>query len=1321
MSEIINWTLLKNHGDERLEFEHFCFHVASCMFEDYGKIEYFYNTPGSEFYIELKKPLTFGGKTYNHGDVLGWQAKYWRGTKDDSNSPLDAGHKKELRKGFDVSMSYRPNLKLWIVCTPGSFVQKEWDKLIADLRTINCSCDFTSWHREIFEDFYLKAPSLFNGIFKYYFGEKFIDLKQLCDISRITLEGLKRKYDVDLHTASDFENSLLSIVDDNIANNKIKDFISRLKKHADNDRKKPIFNTEGWGYSKLSDRFIDYYQEDFKQRYQLIDKIYSLYYNRDNIVSKSEELLSLIDEYRNNRQIRVQILTEEFQKIYSNEHNEYGRLDNYLIKLAERLRTLESVLTKDEDFSKENLSSFLLLLTRKYFPVFAKPGYGKTHLTCSLADNILKRNKPVLFLPGCTFRNCYSFQSCVLEKLELDGSMSFSDMLDCLDFLAKVHHCKLPIIIDGLNETAPNEERWKEELPALKVLLNKHSHLLLVTTCRDKTDYLQAIYGVDNYTEVDNHILLNGLVKEDLEVTVDKYFSKYEIRNATVEDFGAFENPLLLKIFCVTNKNRSNIVVNNYSLVSCMADYSNQLLSNIAMHKGKVDKLAKHKLEENLYRASYILFENDTRYFDFYNQFAKIFDDKVYDLINEGLCFTFEKNNGEEQVQYTYDMVAGFHIAKCILHKCGEDEDFKLFIDSNKGKFFGDKRHTLAEDIIKSLFYLVPIHYHKEWFEIMPNPEIINAAIDNLDIFLTYDKGRKSFIKILTGTECEIKIKEHLFDALYAKVCTYNIAYMSSFLPFFTKQDGSILDKYWNSKFATYDVIQEAYSILHDRFVSNKFKNADLLAFALLMCGITDIEFREKFCKQAFLIIKENNDEGLRICSLLLYTCDPFVLEAVISVVTGLGLHSKDWETLKKCIDILENYLKNHATTNVVLLDDLETLYSYAEVTFCQQQNRELLYKYVDMKWSGKIEKEWALFSVYDYDYDKSYIRPLFIPDYYHEANYTSSQIYGMLQNMAERLGYDQDVCSMLQNVEHEKVSYRRQFKNNYAFKYGQAALYELYGWSLLNGNLGNEYVGTFRTPLVRIDPSFPIVPQKRNLFTIFLLPQRNEDLANWIKANLSEWQAGQIVKKLPDRDGDWILLYGTCHQMMSEKHADIYLKWNSLLIQKDISPDKVDSEYVEFSREYNHAFLGELSWRELKDTQTDFTEDNASILVRYCFSEWTTKRFKYNNLVCLSSEICQMLKLTFDIDRLAYIFANEEVSASFICDDSTFFFLRKDIVDKLLKMKKSYLYIQMEEHRSITGKLPPNIEEPEMCYNKRVSYNSYSGISTRKSIDEST
>ena len=95
------------------------------------------------------------------------------------------------------------------------------------------------------------------------------------------------------------------------------------------------------------------------------------------------------------------------------------------------------------------------------------------------------------------------------------------------------------------------------------------------------------------------------------------------------------------------------------------------------------------------------------------------------------------------------------------------------------------------------------------------------------------------------------------------------------------------------------------------------------------------------------------------------------------------------------------------------------------------------------------------------------------------------------------------------------------------------------------------------------------------------------------------------------------------------------------------------------------------------------------------------------------------MLELTFDVDRLAYTFANEDVSTSFICDDSMFFFLRKDIVDKLLEMKKSYLYFRMEEHRSIIGKLPPTIKVPEIRYNHKVSYNSYSEIKKKKTIDE--
>ena len=73
-------------------------------------------------------------------------------------------------------------------------------------------------------------------------------------------------------------------------------------------------------------------------------------------------------------------------------------------------------------------------------------------------------------------------------------------------------------------------------------------------------------------------------------------------------------------------------------------------------------------------------------------------------------------------------------------------------------------------------------------------------------------------------------------------------------------------------------------------------------------------------------------------------------------------------------------------------------------------------------------------------------------------------------------------------------------------------------------------------------------------------------------------------------------------------------------------------------------------------DKINNLPEDfKGKFVVEESFSEWNTKRFKYKSFVCLSSE-----------DRLAYTFANEDVSTSFICDDSMFFFLRKDVVDIL-------------------------------------------------------
>lgn len=112
MSVRIDWDKLAQlPDDEDKSFEKFCFHIAIHKFGECGTVSYFYNTPGSEFYIELNKPIEYAGINFSIGDVIGWQAKYWKAVKDKENSPLDANHISELVKGFEKTIDYRANTK----------------------------------------------------------------------------------------------------------------------------------------------------------------------------------------------------------------------------------------------------------------------------------------------------------------------------------------------------------------------------------------------------------------------------------------------------------------------------------------------------------------------------------------------------------------------------------------------------------------------------------------------------------------------------------------------------------------------------------------------------------------------------------------------------------------------------------------------------------------------------------------------------------------------------------------------------------------------------------------------------------------------------------------------------------------------------------------------------------------------------------------------------------------------------------------------------------------------------------------------------------
>ena len=79
-------------------------------------------------------------------------------------------------------------------------------------------------------------------------------------------------------------------------------------------------------------------------------------------------------------------------------------------------------------------------------------------------------------------------------------------------------------------------------------------------------------------------------------------------------------------------------------------------------------------------------------------------------------------------------------------------------------------------------------------------------------------------------------------------------------------------------------------------------------------------------------------------------------------------------------------------------------------------------------------------------------------------------------------------------------------------------------------------------------------------------------------------------------------------------------------------------------------------------------------------------------------------LGLYFNLDSLSYFLDDEEVSAYYVNDSDFFFFLRKDIVDKLLESENGILWLRLEENRTVMGTVPKDIEQPQKRYSHIVS-----------------
>lgn len=1311
MQTMIDWRKLKRMPlDEDKAFEEFCFHITSIRFGEYGTIGYFYNTPGSEFYIELNKPIEYKGIQYQIGDVIGLQAKYWKGN-DEDNSSLSAQHIEELKNGFETSLKYRPSLKLWIVCTPGEFVQAQWDKLTSLLKTRKNDCQFEHWHRSIFEDFYMKESGTYNGIFHYYFGAHFVGKEDLVRQTKDTLEVLKSKFDVELHVPCEYEKRLMVIVNKAHAEEELKSSIIAISDAIKEEREESLFDRYHWVRECLTEEFVRLYKEDINAKKQLSKQLCE-YIVADNILTHVGDISELIRGYKERRIPRVEQMNKERDSFVGDARKNHNNFDFYLSDLIKSNKRIEELITKHSDGSW-SLEDIVACVEAKIHSIFADAGQGKTHFACSVANNMLLQDLPVLLLTGSMFRECQSVEKKILEIVGASAEMNFSDWLDSIDFLGKTCNCQIPIIIDGLNETAPNDERWKTELPALCRKIKAHNNIILITTCREKSEYLKAIYDCEQIKELEdrNPILLHGISSDDIAKTVGKYFAKYNIGVVRESRFDLFKNPFLLKIFCVVNKDRKNIDISGYSITSCMQEYRRKLVAEIAGTQPGT-AVRQHRIEQKLNTIAQLLWERNSRTIDYYDDFARIFDEESSKFLNEGMCFITERSLTGTLVQFSYDLVAGGYIAQHIIQANKTEADFIQFIQNNRILLWGENRHVLAEDILKNLLYLVPNAYHKEWCIMMPEDDVILTSLENLDILLATDSGVDA-ISILTQQKIgNIQFIETLCKQVFEQVCKKgNIDKFSTLLPFFSTLSPANVDQYWNTQFTDYPTLADTYSILHDDYCANKYDWKDVIALCVMVCGITDNEYREKYYHLLAKYIREHFNEIVEIIPQCMRINDVFIKESVFSAIVGVGLRTNNKNEFETIVQLFTTIWNKYNSNYVILLDYIETLFSIGQTKWGITYNRQILWKNQNEKWDNTVEEDRYMYSFYSYDYEKYNIRQLYQRSYDRpEPIFTENEIINILINRCIQNGYDKDIYQEIQKKENEVARYRISRRISYAEKYGQYTLKELYGWLIVNQKLEPEFKGTFRTQLANIDPSEPMFRPYKTLVTQSFMPKDTSNLNAWMNRNDCSVMSSLCQTPLNGLNGEWVLLCGYLSQRIDERYADYYLSCIADLHPKQLRAKQIISSDTIEEADECHVYASELGWRLLEPTE-DYEDPDADyrMLSRYSFKSWNENRYEYPYFTCLSSKYAQMLGLRLDInDMVYYDSTGRAASVYFVNENDHFFYLRKDIVDEMLNIKNAKLRFHIFERRMVVGDLPSHVPAMETRFVEHVTNSVY-------------
>ena len=791
---MIDWSELEPYkNDQRRSFEELCYQIAKGLYGETGRFTSVDDSGGGdgvEFYMTLP-----------NGDQWGWQAKFYH-----SNNRLNNNRKRDIKGSLEKACEKHPDLKKWILCTPTNFTPRKgrsqgeqvwFDNTLRQSIPPNMDVDLEHWGDSDFSN-WLSEPR-FSGKRNYFFGELELNLDWFKGQFEKQMAGVGDQFDSSLHTETDADAEIHALLGDKAFAHQITEWIEKLEedlpylKEAIDDLKSPI----------------PYIEWDEEEKSKVIGASESLQDALVNIIDQFEQARNILNKQELTivQAIDWRASYDQLRKVF--DHYEKVTMESGISKMKctiekvdeeQALRKASSVVHGPRNLVAKLLGKFFPsviwqcgLINKSDLHILGDAGIGKTHIACNICDDRLKNGLPALFVRGSQFRTDQAIEVQLRELLDIPSACNWHEFLQALSAAAEAYHTRIPLIIDGLNESVHNgtfSKVWELGLKGLVQEIAQAKNLVLITTCRESyketiwkdatpKEYIwEKLIWKDN---TPNLVYAYGFDTDEVkQEAIDKYFNAYKIKaDLTWVPLMQFEHPLHLKIFCET-KNRERktevqVYVGEQTLFEVFDKYLEQcneaVCTRLGIRQGTpivqpiLNEIAKH-LWQN--RSRDILVEELVKLTD--NQLISDLNwplSKARAIEAEGLLVCRDWWEGKDAMSFTYDLLGGYLIAKYLVDQAADDVQAFLNSEEAVALLFGEDYQTLHpmhEDICRCLAALVPAetgHFLHELpenkkafglsiralFEI--SPKYINQDCINLvtHLFDQYQKNRDFFFR----------------------------------------------------------------------------------------------------------------------------------------------------------------------------------------------------------------------------------------------------------------------------------------------------------------------------------------------------------------------------------------------------------------------------------------------------------------------------------------------------------------------------------------------------------------------------------------------